>query len=64
MRALVRKSFTAGDVGLVDMPEPHPGPGQVVLKVVYGGICGSDAKMFKVDIAPGGKFRPPHGHGP
>jgi L-iditol 2-dehydrogenase len=59
MKALVRKSFAAGDVGLMDLPKPQPGPGQVVLKVVYGGICGSDAKVFKMDIVPGGKARPP-----
>ena len=32
----------AGDLSVVDLPEPEPGPGQVVLRVRRTGICGSD----------------------
>lgn len=32
----------AGDLSVVDLPDPEPGPGQVVLRVRRTGICGSD----------------------
>ena len=32
-------------------PLPTPGPGQVAVKVLYGGICGSDLSAFKGRIA-------------
>lgn len=32
-------------------PLPAPGPGQVAVKVLYGGICGSDLSAFKGRIA-------------
>jgi (R,R)-butanediol dehydrogenase/meso-butanediol dehydrogenase/diacetyl reductase len=31
-----------GDVRLESVPEPEPGPGDVKLRVLYNGICGSD----------------------
>ena len=30
------------DLKLVDLPDPRPGPGQVVINVLGCGICGSD----------------------
>jgi len=59
MKALVRRSYEAGDVELMDIPEPHPGPGQVKIKVEYAGICGSDIKSIDRPLPPGGKVRPP-----
>lgn len=32
----------ANDLRVDELPEPEPAPGQVVLDVVYGGVCGSD----------------------
>lgn len=32
-------------------PEPAPGAGQVVIKVLYGGICGSDLRVYKGSVA-------------
>lgn len=32
----------AGELSLVDLPDPEPGPGQLVLRVRRTGICGSD----------------------
>jgi len=40
MRAAVY--FGREDVRLVDVAEPSPGPGEVKLRVLYNGICGSD----------------------
>ena len=37
-----------------DIPTPEPGPGQVLLKVSYCGICGTDVHAFFYDrVAPG-----------
>ncbi|TLZ38508.1 MAG: dehydrogenase, partial [Gammaproteobacteria bacterium] len=30
------------DLRLTSVPEPGPGPGEVKLRVLYNGICGSD----------------------
>src|SRR5438105_14110651 len=30
------------DLRLTSVPEPEPGPGEVKLRVLYNGICGSD----------------------
>jgi len=38
--------FSAGDLRVVEKPEPRPGPGQVAVGVAVGGICGSDLHYF------------------
>jgi L-iditol 2-dehydrogenase len=35
------------DLRLVDVPEPVPGPGEVLIRVEAGGICGTDRHLFK-----------------
>ena len=52
MRAAVYK----GNQKLVveEVPTPAPGPGQVVVKVNYCAICGTDVHAFLYDIAPAG----------
>ena len=52
MRAAVYK----GNQTLVveEVPTPAPGPGQVVVKVSYCAICGTDVHAFLYDIAPAG----------
>jgi L-gulonate 5-dehydrogenase len=35
-----------GKIELVDCPEPVPGPGEVRVRVRYGGICGSDVHIL------------------
>jgi (R,R)-butanediol dehydrogenase/meso-butanediol dehydrogenase/diacetyl reductase len=37
---------TKGQVKLVDMPRPEPEPGQVLIRVAYAGICGSDLSIL------------------
>ncbi len=34
---------------LVDLPEPEPGPGEIVARVRACGVCGSDAHLFEQD---------------
>lgn len=56
MRALQLKSFRS-DPELVDLSEPEPGPGQVVVKVGGAGACHSDLhvmKEFTEGMAPWG----------
>ncbi len=40
----------AGDrrVEVRDFPEPEPGPGEVVLKMMASGLCGSDLMRYRL----------------
>jgi threonine dehydrogenase-like Zn-dependent dehydrogenase len=55
MRAV--KLVDAHQLELVDLPEPQPAPGEVVVRVTGCGICGSDLSSYKVglftDTVPG-----------
>lgn len=42
MKSIVKTSPGEGNIRLVDMPEPQPGPKDVKIKVEYAGICGTD----------------------
>jgi alcohol dehydrogenase, propanol-preferring len=56
MRALQLKSFQS-DPELVELPEPQPGPGEVVIKVGGAGACHSDLHVmreFAEGMAPWG----------
>lgn len=44
MRALVLADF--GRLEVADHPDPSPGPGEVLLRIAYTGICGSDIHGF------------------
>ena len=37
-----------------DLPVPEPGPGNVLVKVKYCGICGTDVHTFMYDVSPPG----------
>jgi threonine dehydrogenase-like Zn-dependent dehydrogenase len=43
----------AGDVRVCDVPVPEPAPGEVLIKVDYCGICGSDLHAAPPDFRPG-----------
>ena len=56
MRALQLKAFQS-DPELVELPEPEPGPGQVVIKIGGAGACHSDLHVmheFQEGMAPWG----------
>ena len=38
MKAVQKTALGVGNVALRDVPEPTPGPGQVVLEVAYTGM--------------------------
>ena len=52
MRAAVYKGGQR--FAIEDMPDPVPGPGQVVIDVKYCAICGTDVHHFMYDVAPAG----------
>jgi L-iditol 2-dehydrogenase len=57
MKALVKYQTGDGFMELRDLPEPAPGPGQVLVEVQCTGICGSDLHIYHNDIAI--PIRPP-----
>uniref|UniRef100_UPI000567EA6A alcohol dehydrogenase catalytic domain-containing protein n=1 Tax=Streptomyces sp. NRRL S-146 TaxID=1463884 RepID=UPI000567EA6A len=36
-----------GDLRVADLPVPRPGPGQALVAVRYGGVCGSDLHYWR-----------------
>ena len=57
MKALVKFAPGEGNMELRDVPEPNAGPGEVKIKVIAAGICGSDLHIKHGDI--GIPMRPP-----
>lgn len=49
MLALVKTREGKGNVQLMDMEEPTPGPGEVKIRVKSAGICGTDIKILHGD---------------
>lgn len=46
-----------GGIELVDVPQPDPGPGQVLVKVAGAGVCHSDIALSRIpDFYGGGPF--------
>lgn len=46
MKALVKTQQGPGNVVLMEMPEPKPGPGEVLIEVNSCGICGTDIHIY------------------
>ncbi|MGH2634123.1 MAG: zinc-dependent alcohol dehydrogenase [Tepidiformaceae bacterium] len=44
MKAL--RFFEPGRVAVVDVPDPHAGPGEVVLRIHATGLCNSDVRVY------------------
>ncbi len=51
MQALVKTEKGVGHLRLLEMPEPRPGPGEVLVEVRASGICGTDVHV-KNDTFP------------
>ncbi|MGI6152740.1 MAG: zinc-dependent alcohol dehydrogenase [Christensenellaceae bacterium] len=47
MKALVKVARGKGNMELLDIPVPKPGPNDVLLKVWGSGICGTDIHIFR-----------------
>lgn len=48
------------DVRIEDVADPTPGPGQVLLRNAFAGICGSDLHVYFAPEASGLDFEHPH----
>ncbi len=53
-----------GDLELIDVQEPEPGPGELKLRVRYCGVCGSDLHEFRSNVITllGNRQTPIMGH--
>lgn len=58
MRAL-RKVQAGPGLELVDIPEPTPGYGEVKIKVLRAGLCGTDIHLYRWDGGAPGSLTPP-----
>ncbi len=50
MKGITKLAQGDGHVGIMDFPEPTPGPGQVKIEVKYAGLCGSDIHVWHDEI--------------
>jgi 2-desacetyl-2-hydroxyethyl bacteriochlorophyllide A dehydrogenase len=41
-----------GSIGLVELPALEPGPGEVVIRPAYCGVCGTDLELLRGDVDP------------
>ncbi len=51
MKGLFKTAPGPGNMEIRETAKPSPGPGQVMVKVEYTGICGSDLHIYHSDIA-------------
>ena len=58
MRALVKEKAGPGMV-LRDVPRPSCGPNDVLIKVHYAGVCGTDLHIWEWDAWASGRLKPP-----
>ena len=64
MRALTVIPLQAGSAAVTDMPDPEPGPGELLLDGIALGVCGTDREIIDGDYgwAPEGEERLVLGH--
>lgn len=48
MKAVVLHKPTS--LSVEDYPQPRPGPAEVLVRVAYSGVCGTDLKIYRGDI--------------
>ncbi len=58
MRALIKPEAGPG-LELAEVPVPRPGPGEILVKVFGGGICGTDLHIFTWDAWARSRIIPP-----
>ena len=58
MKALIKQTAGCG-LQLRDVPDPRPGPGEVLIRVLRTGICGTDLHIYDWDGWAQGTIRPP-----
>ena len=40
------------DLRIEERPVPQVGPGQMLVKIAYVGICGTDVELYKTGMTP------------
>src|SRR5438128_11839745 len=58
MKALLKPDAGPG-LALADVPVPQPGPGEILVKVFGGGICGTDLHIVTWDAWARSRLAPP-----
>ena len=58
MKAVV-KAKTGPGVEIHDVPVPTIGPGEILLRVLRAGVCGTDLHIWEWDAWASGRMRPP-----
>ena len=58
MKALVKRNAGPG-LELLDVPEPEPGSGEVLIRVARTGICGTDLHIRSWDASAQSMVTPP-----
>jgi threonine dehydrogenase-like Zn-dependent dehydrogenase len=58
MKAVV-KAATAPGAEIRDVPVPSAGPGEVLLRVLRAGVCGTDLHIWNWDRWSQGRIKPP-----
>jgi threonine dehydrogenase-like Zn-dependent dehydrogenase len=58
MRALVKKEAAPGGVELRDMPVPQPKEDEVLLELIYGGLCRTDVSFVEWNAAVQATYQP------
>ncbi len=58
MKAVVKAEARPG-VEIRDVPVPSPGPGEVLLRVLRAGVCGTDLHIWEWDAWASGRMKPP-----
>jgi threonine 3-dehydrogenase len=58
MKAVVKAAAAPG-AEIRDVPVPHAGPGEVLLRVLRAGVCGTDLHIWSWDRWSQGRVRPP-----
>ena len=46
MRALIKTARGAGNVAVLDTPQPTPGPGDALVRIGPSGLCGTDLLLY------------------
>jgi threonine 3-dehydrogenase len=58
MQAVLKANAGPG-FSLRDVPEPSPGPGQILLRVVAASVCGTDVHLYDWNPWAAGRMHPP-----
>ncbi|MDF1792443.1 MAG: alcohol dehydrogenase catalytic domain-containing protein [Thalassobaculaceae bacterium] len=58
MRAVAKLRPEPGAMGVIEVDRPEPGPGEVLLRIAAGGICGTDVAIWKWHEAVVGQYAP------